>query len=287
MRLFGERKSVTFRNGVTFRLDNSQYAILRDNYALMHEYAFEQLAEDSFRIKKDSFELVSSLRTVVTVGKLRRNYSVEQIDEDAFKIKNEEIELAGSSILLHFFGNELEQGMYNCDCLNKVVLDVGGFEGETAVFFASRGAKKVIVYEPVEEHHVFIRQNISANNVNAEIYEEGIGDEDGVQIISYGVDQGDYGVIAKGSHEREIRVKAVTTVIQESGAHIAKFDCEGAEMSLLKVSSEILRQIELYMIEVHTLEIRKAIIEKFTSCGYSIERDTKGSPTSVLFFRRA
>jgi predicted RNA methylase len=71
--------------------------------------------------------------------------------------------------------------LYLTDYQDKVVLDVGGFIDDTAVLFATLGAKKVIIYEPVVAHHEIIKINLSFNAVNAEIHEEGIGEIDGLQ----------------------------------------------------------------------------------------------------------
>ena len=63
------------------------------------------------------------------------------------------------------------------DYSGKIVLDIGGYFGETAVLFYYWGASKVVIYEPVEEHLKYIRKNIEANNLNAEIHNEGIGSD--------------------------------------------------------------------------------------------------------------
>ena len=48
-----------------------------------------------------------------------------------------------------------EKKVYDCDYKDKIVLDVGAFCGETAVFFYLMGAKKVVIYEPVLDHHKY------------------------------------------------------------------------------------------------------------------------------------
>ena len=64
-------------------------------------------------------------------------------------------------------------GEYECDCRGKVVLDVGGFEGESAVYFWQKGAKKIIVYEPLVEHVEYIDRNVKLNRIDAEIHPSG------------------------------------------------------------------------------------------------------------------
>ncbi len=164
---------------------------------------------------------------------------------------------------------ELNAEMYDLDFSNKVVLDVGGLMGDTAVYFASRGAKKVIIYEPVAYHNEFIKMNIELNGINAELHEEGIGDEDGCKTIHYETLGMDFG-LKSGNKQMKIRTKDVRKVITESGADIAKFDCEGAEESLIQVPNDVLRRTPFYIIEVHSTKIRETIMKKFTSANFQV-----------------
>ncbi len=93
---------------------------------------------------------------------------------------------------------ELRTGEYECDCRDKVVLDVGGFEGESAVYFWSKGAKKIIIYEPVAAHVEFIKKNIELNHINAEIHQSGIGNRNGTETIEYNETDPGFGVLSKG-----------------------------------------------------------------------------------------
>jgi hypothetical protein len=88
-----------------------------------------------------------------------------------------------------------------------------------------------------------------------------------------------------------INVRNIGSVILKSGAEVAKFDCEGAEESLIQVPSEILRLVEFYMIEVHSAMIRKAIIEKFKASGFKVvnnitDTSSNTSATSIVYLKR-
>jgi FkbM family methyltransferase len=166
-------------------------------------------------------------------------------------------------------------------------LDVGGFEGESAAYFWSKGAKKVIIYEPVSTHIEFIKKNIKLNHIEAEIHQSGIGNQDGTQTIHFNETDPGFGILSKGPKTIEIKITDASKVIQESGAQIGKFDCEGAEESLVSVPSEILQKIPYYLIEVHSLKIRKAVLEKFLNTGFTLEKEIpKTGEFSVLIFKR-
>jgi hypothetical protein len=89
----------------------------------------------------------------------------------------------------------------------------------------------------------------------------------------------------KGENRIEMRIRNITSVIEESNADIAKFDCEGAEISLTTVPKQTLGKIEFYMIEVHSTEIRKAITDPFTTSGF-IQSRAPADDIPVLYFKK-
>jgi FkbM family methyltransferase len=163
---------------------------------------------------------------------------------------------------------ECESGIYGFDFKDKVVLDVGAYCGESAVFFSSHGAKKVILYEPFSGHQTCIKNNISLNHMNAELHNEGVGAKDEPLMINYDDADLGFGLKNEGKNQTLIKVRNISDVLNESGADIAKIDCEGAEISLNEVSKSVLRKISLYIIETHNSAIKKALTKKFEAAGF-------------------
>lgn len=249
-RLSGKRRLITFANGAKLRLTWRQFTLLRDNYEVMVKY------------------------------------HLKQVDDETFKFSNGRFTFVGSPVLMYLVA-EQDAGVYDCDCRGKVVLDIGGFQGESAVFFAGMGAKKVIIYEPVATNLRFIRENARLNNVNVEIHEEGIGVEDGEITVTYDEASNCFGLSKTGPHEMKIKIRNITKVIEESGADVAKIDCEGAEESLVNVPTEILRRVGLYIIEVHTPEIKRKVIQKFKESGFNLTKDAdENEQISLIFLER-
>jgi FkbM family methyltransferase len=226
-----------------------------------------------------------------------RRFKVENIDENSFRIKRKDFELVGSPGICLVM-SELESGNYDCDCHGKVVLDVGGFQGESAVFFSKMGANKVIIYEPVTANLPFIKENAQLNHVNVEIHEEGVGEKDGFVAVPYEEDTDNnpfsivgssrFGIISrKGAHELEIKVRNAVDVIDKSGADVAKFDCEGSEKYLIDVPTKTLRKIEYYIIEAHSSEIKKHLLQKFQDSRFSLVKGNETSEeVSTVHFKR-
>lgn len=276
LKFFNRSGVVTFRNGSKFRLTWPEFLMLRDTYQYWPRYTVEQMANGLFKIRRGKSEFVGSLRHMCAIFELteKHNCTVEQKNHGTFRLSGGSFILVGSPEMLVAV-KELFSGMYDCDCHGKTVLDIGGFEGESAVYFSSLGAKKVILYEPIPVQFQSAKQNIERNDTNAELYNEGIAEADGVISIEY------------STNKATCSVKNVASVILESGADIAKIDCEGAEESLVHVSNRILQSISLYMIEVHTRSIRDKILMKFKEAGFVLARDFRlTKDLSVVHLKR-
>jgi FkbM family methyltransferase len=280
------RKSVTFRNSkLTLCLTWDQFRVFRDNFAYLNKYTVTQLADDLFRVNDAKSEVTCKAELLPLMFDLMRDFAVHQ-EQELYHLKNEGLELIGSLAMLDCF-QEVRKGDYQCDCKDKIVLDVGGFEGESAVYFWFQGAKKVVVYEPVLEHIDLIKRNLELNEVKAELHQSGIGNKDGTQIVEYSKTDPGFGISHKGPNSLEITITDISKVIAESSADIGKFDCEGAEQYLTGVPTKILRKIAYYIIETHSPEIRANLLEKFLSAGFTLEKErSKSWRYSVLTFKR-
>lgn len=254
----------------------------------MRGFSINQLDDDLCRLKNEKMDLICPVQDMSLILRVNSKYSIEQTEEGLFKVKSDKFELIGSHVAsgLIFLVNEFLNGDYKCNCQDKVVLDIGGFQGETAVFFSVLGAKKVIIYEPVASHHRFIKQNVEMNRVNAEIHDEAIGRRNEVKTINYDEITVGLGFEGSGSKKMNVKIRNVAEVIDTSGADIAKLDCEGGEESLLSVPASILRKVERYMIETHTGAIKKVLIEKFTDAGFEVTKNNPGDPCSLVWFER-
>jgi FkbM family methyltransferase len=279
------RRSVTFRNKSTYCLTYPQFRVFRDNFAYLTKYNVTQLNDDTFRIVDTRSEVTSSYAILPMIFDLMTEFALHR-ENGLYHLKNNEMELFGSLSILYCI-QEIRRGDYACDCKGKVVLDVGGFEGESAVYFWSKGAKKVIIYEPVLVHLELINKNVKLNHIEAEIHNSGIGEKDGTKIIQYSEKDSGFGLLDEGPNRLEIKITEVSKVIEESGAEIAKFDCEGAEECLVNVPVEILQKVDYYMIEVHSPSIRRNILGKFEQAGFKLERErTISGQYSILALRR-
>jgi FkbM family methyltransferase len=311
---------IQFRNGLSTMLSWAEYCRMRDLMVAAKKLRFAvKKQSDGYVITSQDeipkfkfldpssknlalFEFVMQLHTQdwaidcpegaknqITLQKDNRTFKIQQMGDDLYIVeaKNFKITCPMESMMGYF--NECEKGFYDFDYNRKTVLDVGGFCGETAVFFKSRGASKVVVYEPVLAHNEFIKQNIALNGINAELHAEGIGEGNCEQTIHYDCTNMAFGVLSTGTHEMNIKIRDTAEALQQSGADVAKIDCEGAELTLVNVPKETLRSIKAYMVETHTPKIREAVEQKFCASGFKQMREpiALSSEVSMIFFERA
>jgi len=206
-------------------------------------------------------------RRVLSLGwGIRRKFHEGEIV--LYELYKDNRKLIGTERILAVLTEPLED-MYRADFKGKVVLDIGGYLGETMVLFWNWGASKVIVYEPIPENVKFIELNASLNGINAEIHCEGIYFKDEELEVNYDRIDSFYSLVSNAGGSKKIKVKGVSDVISNSNADIAKFDCEGCEQTLLGVGGRILRMIPYYILEYH--DNPKQIVGKFLSEGFIVE----------------
>ena len=155
-----DRKTIRFKNGFSFKLTWPQFRVIRDCYYLAQKYEITQQGDDLFRIMNSESDVTSNTSQISLMCYLMQKYTIRQVGANLFNIKNDRIDLVGTAFMLGCL-QEQETGEYDCNCKGKIVLDVGGYQGESAVFFKTLGAKKIIIYEPVTAHIEQIKKNVA------------------------------------------------------------------------------------------------------------------------------
>ena len=166
------------------------------------------------------------------------------------------------------------------DCIDitgRCVCDVGGFFGETALYFSKfGGASKVFVYEPLPENCRIIERNVKFNHIdNIYITEKGVSSNDGVITITSDQPPGTSAFGGIGSkYTVDIAVESWGSLITkaiESDVYLIKSDCEGAEVFLLETDSELVSKIPNFIIEIHSLDAETKLDNMFSNLGFQAD----------------
>jgi FkbM family methyltransferase len=152
--------------------------------------------------------------------------------------------------------------MYGCvDVNDGVVIDIGAYIGETALYFIHKGAKRVYAFEPVEKFYKYLVRNISRNNLVGRIMAFGYGAWFRTTTIKTNINGTGTGLRVDYSRPYvELKVRSLKDIFEmvyerEGVIDLVKMDCEGCEYSLLRIGEELLRLSRQYIIEIHGTEL--------------------------------
>jgi len=148
------------------------------------------------------------------------------------------------------------------DLSNGTVVDVGAFIGDTPIYFAGKGAKDVIAYEPIPHLYKIATTNILINNFDSviRINNEAIGDRYGEMVIYETQNPDSSSIIPYLSQGKrvvrsyKVKVTPLSDVIFNSGqVDLLKLDCQGCEHIALKhaYKKKALKNVYHIIAEVH------------------------------------
>ncbi len=215
---------------------------------------------------------------------LKKKYSstlsLNYIKEDKIPYNNQLISLHGwigennvnNGNIFDVFINE-EYKFLNVK--DKIVIDIGASIGDSSIYFALNGAKKVIGLEPYPYPFSFAKRNVEENNLNdkIEILNAGYGEE-GEIIVDVDKITNDAMNLVPSKSGKKIKIYSLKSIVDEFRIDkaVLKMDCEGCEYNLLQEKEEILRKFERIQIEYHYGY--EKIKYKLESCGFNT-RTTK------------
>jgi FkbM family methyltransferase len=157
----------------------------------------------------------------------------------------------------------------NCD-----VVDIGAYIGDTAIYFALKGARHVYALEPYPYSYRLAKRNVSINNLGKKIsmINSACGSKNGKILL-----KSDYKNLAgsdlKSSESgKEVSIMSLDTICKKYGLSQAalKIDCEGCEYDIiLKSTNETLRRFDSILIEYHYGYTK--LEKRLKSAGFKVE----------------
>ncbi len=142
---------------------------------------------------------------------------------------------------------------------NAIVLDIGASIGDSAVYFASKSAKKVFGYEPIPEVFKVAERNVELNNFKDKIFlsNAAVSSESGLIEINYDSKAHEISSASlKMPLSKRVVVKkvSISDMINRLGyVDIFKIDCEGEEWTILNymLNQELFNLVGSILMEVH------------------------------------
>ena len=217
-----------------------------------------------FKSRKEYFDFWGSEFGQNELSKLteKRQYN--------YKIKGNNIELEYQNRKIYFYYDTNKQLSNSIGHINdnfigeqykwlvvkdKDVVDVGANVGDTAIYFALKGAKHVYAFEPYPYSYNIAKMNIKLNRLEEKItlLNEGCGKSGFVTIKDDYENTGstDLKSFKKG---KKIRIESLDEIVKRFNLkHAAlKVDCEGCEYDfILNASDEALHAFDQIIMEYH------------------------------------
>jgi len=183
------------------------------------------------------------------------------------------------------------------DVKNRDVVDIGANIGDSAIYFALKGAKHVYAFEPYPYSYNIAKKNIRLNHLEGKItlLNEGCGKSGSIAIKE------DYkntvGTDLRSFKEgKKIRIEGLDEIVKRFNLkHAAlKVDCEGCEYDLiLNASDEALKAFDQIIIEYHygyrnlvnKLNSNFTVKVKLPKFIYNREAQFKSTYTGLIFCR--
>lgn len=196
----------------------------------------------------------------------------------AFQFKSRRVILQGSDaigLMRQTFFQELNSDL---DVKNKIVVDAGACIGDTAIYFALKGAKRVYAIEPMGSFHSLLT-NVKNNGLEHEIFCFPIGLAG--QSIDMRVARGDSSnaTISQSESGEYIRLLSLADFTKKYGIEkdaVVKMDIEGHEFQVINAAAiEDLRHYQEYLMEIHGMP--EPIIGKFINAGFTYRQTEKNS----------
>lgn len=220
-------------------------------------------------VRVESDELFRLIRGLVLKGFRVGFLEGEVVVETSFGL----FKVGGGDVgLLHVLLEDYD-ALYGCiDYGGKLVVDVGAYIGDTALFFLKRGARRVYAFEPVPLHFKYLLEHLRLNNAGGKVVPvpEGVWHRSGLLELPHdlsctGLDYGERDVVISVRHIDD----ALGEVLSAEGCiDVVKMDCEGCEYSLL--ISEAASRVAQYVIEIHGSPW--TIIDLMMKKGYRLDK---------------
>ncbi|MDE1824982.1 MAG: FkbM family methyltransferase [Candidatus Micrarchaeota archaeon] len=175
-------------------------------------------------------------------------------------------------IVLMLIGEFIAEPHKNLKIKDKLVVDVGAYIADTAIYFALNGAKHVYAVEPYPHSCEIGKMNIEANNLSSRItlINAGCASKSGTMKIDPKFENLAGAQIKEARKGKQVSVITLSSMVKKYGLKDAalKIDCEGCEYDIIAgTPKQTLRKFSDMLIEYHYGY--KPLIERLSKMGFN------------------
>jgi len=156
------------------------------------------------------------------------------------------------SVFEVFEGNEYG----NINVLNKDVVDIGANVGDSSIYFALKGARKVVGVEPLPNVYAHAIENVKLNHLEDKVFliNAALGSKSGKIKVPCNTSTFSSNVFStlRTNGECEVPIVTLSEVMKQiSEPYLLKMDCEGCEFDVVLNDYEHVRMFEKLIMEYH------------------------------------
>ncbi len=156
----------------------------------------------------------------------------------------------------------------------KDVIDVGAFNGDSAIYFSLKGARKVYAFEPFPMCFEIARQNIKINGItNIVLFNQGLGAKEKYVRIDPQYKSSTNSSIREFAHGKPVLIRTLKSIVNELQLKdaVLKLDCEGCEYEVLAHSEcDVLYAFTEIIVEYH-YKGYEMLVKKLVQCGFKVK----------------
>lgn len=189
---------------------------------------------------------------------------------------------------------------YGEDFSGQTVVDIGAYNGDSAVYFALQGAKRVIALEPYPPSFTLAQENIQRMGLTDRItlVAAALGPESGQAQFRVSPAEPDANSLQPPNtplqkliaytETVDVPVLSLPELRQRFGLEeidFLKLDCEGCEFALIeKLPLEELQRVRVWHIEYHARP--EPLIRRLSEAGFAVEKRLDRGVLGYLLARR-
>jgi len=183
-----------------------------------------------------------------------------------------------------FIDSFLGEDYHDVNAHNKVIIDVGAYVGDSPMYFALKGAKKVIAVEPHPGAYTEMLDNIKLNNFEGVIIpvDAGLASKPG-KICVENVDASNtFGIYHRpGDCPNAVPAVTLSELISrfsiDPNDAVLKMDCEGCEFDVILNDYDHVRLFRELIFEYHPRFVNKSLGDLLSVLGRDYKCDVRGN----------
>jgi FkbM family methyltransferase len=149
-----------------------------------------------------------------------------------------------------------DEHIYNVDVYDKDVVDIGANVGDSSIYFAIKGARKVVGVEPLPNVYARAIENVKLNHLEGKIFliNAALGSKSGKIKVPCNTStyQSYYFSTLRTNGECEVPIVTLSEVMKQiNEPYLLKMDCEGCEFDVILNDYEHVRMFEKLIMEYH------------------------------------